>query len=127
MFDSPLDFLSLLIAIIALSVARKAFNQMGILRARLEQIEASSAVAPRTMSGPMPLPLAPLQELEQTRATTSPGIAAEQPPASSEPITPAADETSRATAMPPPLPPPPPPLPASRSASAPAGWSGSVG
>jgi uncharacterized membrane protein len=105
MFDSPLDFFSLVIAIVALSVARKAFNQVGILRARLEQIEASSTAAPR----PMPTPLTPLQELEQTLATASPGVAAEQPPASTAPITPVADATAAGTpAMPPPLPPPPP-------------------
>jgi uncharacterized membrane protein len=104
MFDSRLDFFSLVIAIVALSVARKAFKQMGILRARLEQIEASSTAAPR----PMPPPLTPPQELEQTLATASPGIAAEQPPASTAPITPVADATAAGTpAMPPPPPSPP--------------------
>src|SRR5271165_3646910 len=113
MFYSPLDFVSLVIAIVALSFARKAFNQLAGLRARLEQIETSSAAAPRPISGPvsgsMPPPLTPLQELEQTPATSSPGIAAEQPPASTAPVTPAADATASGTpAMPPPLPPPPP-------------------
>src|SRR5438445_3089515 len=100
MFDSPFDFFSLLIAIIALIVARKAFNQVAGLRARLDSIEAASAATP-----PMAPPPTPLQEIEQTLATTSPGIAAEQPATSTESIMPAADG---ATATPPPLPAPPP-------------------
>ncbi|MGB6397468.1 MAG: hypothetical protein WBF73_17550, partial [Bradyrhizobium sp.] len=85
MFDSPLDFFSLLIAIVALIVARKAFKQAAGLRARLDSIEASSAAAPRSMPSPMPPPLTPLQELEQSLATASPGIAAEQPATAGEP------------------------------------------
>src|SRR5437879_3389151 len=100
MFDSPFDFFSLLIAIIALIVARKAFNQVAGLRARLDSIEAASAATP-----PMAPPPTPLQEIEQTLATTSPGIAAEQPATSTESIMPSADGT---TATPPPLPAPPP-------------------
>ena len=100
MFDSPLDFFSLLIAIIALIVARKAFNQVAGLRARLDSIEAASAATPPTAPPPTPL-----QKLEQTLATRSPGIAAEQSATSSESITPGADGT---TATPPPLPAPPP-------------------
>ena len=100
MFDSPLDFFSLLIAIVALIVARNAFNQVAGLRARLDSIETVSAATPPTAPPPTPL-----QELEQTLATTSPGIAAEQPATSTESITPAADGT---TATPPPLPAPPP-------------------
>ena len=100
MFDSPLDFFSLLIAIVALIVARNAFNQVAGLRARLDSIETVSAATPPTAPPPTPL-----QELEQTLATTSPGIAAEQPATSTESITPSADGT---TATPPPLPAPPP-------------------
>jgi len=100
MFDSPLDFFSLLIAIVALIVARKAFNQVAGLRARLDSIATVSAATPPTAPPPTPL-----QELEQTLATTSPGIAAEQPATSTESITPSADGT---TATPPPLPAPPP-------------------
>ena len=36
MFDLPFDFFSLAIAIVALIVARKAFNQVAVLRARLD-------------------------------------------------------------------------------------------
>jgi uncharacterized membrane protein len=102
MFDSPLDFFSLLIAIVALIVARKAFKQAAGLRARLDSIEASSAAAPRSMPSPMPPPLTPLQELEQSLATASPGIAAEQPATAGEPAAP--DAASSPTAMPPPSP-----------------------
>jgi len=106
MFDSPLGFFSLIIAIVALIVARKAFNQAASLRARLEQVEAASAAAPSPIPGSMPPPLAPLQELEQTLTTASPGIAADQPTASAEPITPIAENAaSGATTMPPPPPP----------------------
>src|SRR5437868_12116072 len=100
MFDSPLDFFSLLIAVIALMVARKAFNQGAGFRARLDPTEAASAATPPTAPPPRPL-----QKLEQTLATRSPGIAAEQSATSSESITPGADGT---TATPPPLPAPPP-------------------
>ena len=110
MFGSPsdfftvVDFFSIAIAIVAIIVARKALNQAATLRARLDSIEAASAAAP----GPMPPPFTPQQELEQTLATASPGIAADQPAPSTEPVTPAADDAaSGTTAMPPPLPPPP--------------------
>jgi uncharacterized membrane protein len=102
MLDSPFEFLSLLIAIAAFAVARKAFNQVAILRARLDALQTTPE--PR----PIPPPLTPLQEPEQTPATASPGIAAEQPATSEEPA-PAADAAaSSTTAMPPPLPPPDP-------------------
>ena len=47
MFDLPFDFFSLVIAIVALIVARKAFDQVAVLRARLDLMEtlASSAAA----------------------------------------------------------------------------------
>src|ERR1700724_22701 len=103
MFDSPadfysvMDFFSLAIAIVAFILARKAFNQLAILRAQLEQIEAASAAAPKPMSGPTPPPLTPLQELEQTLATASPGIAADQTAPSTEPVAPAADDAASGT------------------------------
>src|ERR1700730_12975056 len=82
-FYSVMDFFSLAIAIVALIVARKAFNQLAILRARLDSIEAASATAPRPTTSPIssavPPPLTALQELEQTPATASPAIAADQP------------------------------------------------
>ena len=48
-----LDFLSLMMALVALIVARKAFNQVGVLRARLESMEATPLQA---RPGPPPLP-----------------------------------------------------------------------
>ena len=109
MFDSPYDFIALLIAIVAFIFARKAINQAATLRARLDAMEAAweaRLVRP---------PLTPLQELEQTLAPSSPGIAAEQPPTIAEtyPAAPVADDKTAAPsaptggppAMPPPLPP----------------------
>ena len=45
------DFLSLLIAIVALIVARKTFNQVAVLRARLDVLE-SGTVRPRAAVTP---------------------------------------------------------------------------
>src|SRR5882762_5517183 len=108
MFDLPFDFFALLIAIVAFIFARKAFNQSAMLRARLDAIEAAGLQA---RPGPPPLTLR-----EQTLATSSPGIAAEQPAGgggggsvgagakkkTAEP----ADTVGSATATPPPLPQP---------------------
>src|SRR5665647_3539243 len=112
MFDSPFDFLALLIAVVAFIFARKAFNQTALLRARLDAIEAAASQA-----RPVTPALTPLQELERTLATSSPslspGIAAE-PPANldAEPAAAVAGEAPAPTvaaggpaAMPPPLPP----------------------
>ena len=95
MFDSPFDFLSLVIAIVAFIFARKAFNQAATLRARLDAIEAAAGQA-----RPAPPPLTPLQELEQTLAASSPGIAAEQPTTvvDAEAVAPAAGEQTAASA-----------------------------
>ena len=41
MFDTPFDFFSLVIAIVAFIFARKAFNQVAELRARLDALEAT--------------------------------------------------------------------------------------
>jgi uncharacterized membrane protein len=108
MFDSPYDFFALLIAIVAFIFARKAINQAAMLRSRLDAMEAAWEAR---LARP---PLTPLQELEQTLAASSPGIAAEQPRASAaaEPIAPVADDQPAAPdagtrgppAMPPPLP-----------------------
>jgi uncharacterized membrane protein len=56
MLDSPLEFFSLVIAIVAFIFARKAFNQTAALRARLDSMEAlaSSAAATRAMPPPLP-------------------------------------------------------------------------
>jgi uncharacterized membrane protein len=104
-------FFSLVIAIVALIFARKAFNQAATLRARLDAIEASGLPA-----RPGPPPLTPLQDLEQTLASASPGIAPERPAtiADAEPAAPVEDNTAASrdgggtAAMPPPLPQPDP-------------------
>ncbi len=123
-----LDFLSLVMALIALIVASKAFNQVGVLRARLQALEATPSQA---RPGPPPLP--PLDEREQAPITGAPGVAAEQPAAigDAEPAAPlAADSllrratTSAARRRPRRC---PNPAPASKNASVPAGSSGSAG
>jgi uncharacterized membrane protein len=53
MFDSPYDFFSLVIAVVALLLARKALNQVAVLRARLDAIEAPAAARAAV---PPPLP-----------------------------------------------------------------------
>ena len=70
---------ALLVAVLALIIARKTFNQIATLRARLDAIEAIGL-----KSGPVPQPLTPLQELERTLAA-SPETAAERPAIASEP------------------------------------------
>jgi uncharacterized membrane protein len=111
MFDSPFDFFALLIAVVAFMFARRALNQAATLRARLDAVEAAWQARPL---GP---PLTPLQELEQTLAASSPGIAADQPPTvAAEPVAPVAEDQPAApsaasggpAAMPPPLPEPQP-------------------
>src|ERR1035437_7537263 len=112
MFDSPFDFFSLLIAIVAFIFARKAFNQAAMLRARLDAIEATAWQA----SPITPPPLTPLQELEQALAAPSPGVAAGQRTAvaDAEAVPPVAEGQTAApkaaaggtAAMPPPLPQP---------------------
>jgi uncharacterized membrane protein len=102
------EFFAMLIAVVALIVARKAFNQAATHSARLDAIEAAGLQA---RSGPPPL--TPLQASEPTPTTSSPGIAAEQPaaPVAAEPIAPVAAEpsavpqaaTTGPAAMPPPF------------------------
>src|SRR4051794_20948540 len=89
MFDSPFDFLPMVIAIVAFIVARKAFNQASALRTRLDAIEAAGL-----QTRPAPPPLTPLQEIEQPLAASSPGVAPEQPAAAPDaaPIAPTAED-----------------------------------
>ncbi|MFB9264863.1 DUF2339 domain-containing protein [Bradyrhizobium erythrophlei] len=105
MFDSPFDFLALLIAIVAFAVAGKAMNQAAALRSRLDAIEAAAAARPA-----MPPQPTPLQEFEATLPPTAPAM---QPPPLPEtaPTMPdaAAEETTSAVAAAPPLVPQPEP------------------
>jgi uncharacterized membrane protein len=115
-----LDFLSLVMALVALIAAFKAFNQVAVLRARLEAMEANPLQARpvQTWPGPPPLPLH--EELEQAPVVGAPSVAAEQqvaiddaepaaPPAADQDTTPndTVDSTA-ATRPPPPLPQPAP-------------------
>jgi uncharacterized membrane protein len=97
-----LDLFALLIAVVALIVGRKAFNQAAELRARLDAIEAGTGQ-------PSPITLPP----EQTLAPSAPAEAAEEPAmVEAEPVAPVAeletaapmDTAGATTAMPPPLP-----------------------
>ena len=102
------DFFAMAIAVVALIVARKAFNQAAILQARLDAM-AATGFQPR----PAPPPLEARTEPEHPPITSSPDIAAEQPAmtASAEqaepaiPDQPAApDQVAGTTATPPPFP-----------------------
>ena len=97
------EFFAVAIAIVALIVARKTLNQVSMLRARLDAIEASGLAAQ-----PAPPPLSPLEGLGQTPAPAQadmPATPAETEPAAAlretEPTPPAIGVTA---AMPPPLP-----------------------
>src|SRR5580693_9183019 len=100
MFDSPLDFLSLVIAIAALIFARKAYNQADQLRARLD---AMQALASSAAARPTPPPVPAVETLEQPQETPSPGIAAEQTAIAPEPPSPELATTATIPAVPPPL------------------------
>ncbi|MEA3022437.1 MAG: hypothetical protein QOK01_1289, partial [Alphaproteobacteria bacterium] len=68
MFDSPYDFFSLMIAIVALVFARKALNQVAVLRTRFDAIEAAAG-ASAAVPPPLPVfeaPIAP-SSLDQVR------------------------------------------------------------
>jgi uncharacterized membrane protein len=105
MFDWPFDFLSLLIAVVALLVARKALNQASDLRLRLDAMQSFAAAA-RPSPPPVPSP----NELEQAPPLVAePSVTAE--PAAAVAATAAFGPDAihaDTTPPPPPLPPPPP-------------------
>jgi uncharacterized membrane protein len=97
------ELFAIAIAVIALIVARKAMDQAGALRARLDAIEASG------MRGPVPPPLAATvpeaappvaPEIAPTTASVEPAVPFQETP---PPLSKAAIDT--APAKPPPLPP----------------------
>jgi uncharacterized membrane protein len=96
-------FFALLVAIIALIVARKTFNQIAALRARLDAFEAIALEVT-----PVSPPPTPLGEVEQTLAPAPPDLSAQAEPGTAareaEPTEPN-DAIDATTAMPPPLPP----------------------
>jgi uncharacterized membrane protein len=103
------ELFSLLVAIVALIIARKSFNQAAALRARLDALEAAGLQA-----RPGAPPLGALEEREQTLAASSPDRAAEHPaatagteqtvPVREAGISTPSDAIGVAAAMPPPLP-----------------------
>ncbi|MDP1584005.1 MAG: DUF2339 domain-containing protein [Bradyrhizobium sp.] len=102
MFDLPFDFFSLVIAIVAFIIARKASNQVTVLRARLDLIESSAPVAAATVAPP-PLPAyeAPVapSPSDQIRIETTEEEAPSIQPAAAEPA------SEIPASAPPPLPP----------------------
>ncbi|WP_426440941.1 DUF2339 domain-containing protein [Bradyrhizobium genosp. P] len=102
MFDSPFDFLTLVIAIVAIIFARKAQNQIAALQSRLDAIEAAASAA-RPLTAP---PLTPLQEFEQTLRPTAPPTQAPPPLPETIPVSsemPAREAATAQSAAPPPL------------------------
>ena len=106
------ELFSLLVAILALVVARKSFNQAAALRVRLDAIEAAGM-----QTRPGPPPLTAQQPLERPPEASSPKIAAEPPATIAEAEQASLAETEihganeaigGTTAMPPPLPTAPP-------------------
>jgi uncharacterized membrane protein len=73
MFDNPFDFFAIVIAIVAFIFARKAMNQAAALRARLDAMETTAAVA-----RPIPPPLT--QAYDQSVAPISPEGVPQPPP-----------------------------------------------
>jgi uncharacterized membrane protein len=79
------DFFALVIAIVAFIFARKAFNQLDALRARLEAIEAAAPHAAATTVAPPPLPahetpIAPLAADEISAETIDEAAPLSPPP-----------------------------------------------
>jgi len=105
MFDSPFDFLTLVLAIVAIAFARKAMNQVAALRGRLDAIEAAAWAA-----RPVTPPPASLQESEQTLSAAPP--VTQTPPPLPEMATVAHETPSEPTAIAPDVAPPPLPEPA---------------
>ncbi len=104
------DFFSLMVAVVALIVASKAFNQIAALKARLYTLERSSAPASAAATPP---PLAPRQEPDRTFSSSPPEVPAEPAiAAAAEPVAPIAEAPRASPAddagntAPPPAPPP---------------------
>jgi uncharacterized membrane protein len=95
------DFFSLMIAVVALIVAAKTFNQIAALRARLDTLERSAA---ETRAAVAPSSLALQQQAEPP--TPSPEIVAEHsmPAAETSPAAAESAADAASTPLPPPLP-----------------------
>jgi uncharacterized membrane protein len=111
MFDWPLDWIALLVAIAALMFARKSTDQVAQLQARLDRLETARTAGVATPAAtPPPMPS---QEVEATLAPAAPTEIkpSDEPdliiPASEVPLAAGGPARDDATAAPPPLPPPP--------------------
>jgi uncharacterized membrane protein len=105
MFDLPFDFFSLAAAIVAIIFARKALNQVAVLRARLDLMETLASSAPAAARYvPPPLPAretpvvapAPQQTPTETTQAKAPPVRPAAPPQPASEIP---------ASAPPPLPP----------------------
>jgi uncharacterized membrane protein len=97
MFDSPIDLITLVIAVASFAFARRAQEQVARLRERLETLEASG-VTQAARAAPPPLP-----QFEPA-PPSAPAAAPEPAPAMATEAAPAETEAA-ASAPPPPLPP----------------------
>jgi uncharacterized membrane protein len=105
MFDWPLDWFSLVIAVGAFILALKAFTRTDSLQARLNALEAAQATAAAGSITPPPVPPPLPLEIAATPPTASPGLAPEQPVTRAAAESPPAPDAATAS-VPPPLPPP---------------------
>jgi uncharacterized membrane protein len=97
------DFFALLVAITALVIARKTFNQIAALRARLDAIEAIGRPSPAPLQVPKPT-LAPSPQ--QPAATIEPApVRREAAPGTTDHVEARNDGPRVTVATPPPLPP----------------------
>ena len=107
MFDDPFVFFALVIAIVALIFARKAMNQAGELRQRLDAIQ----LAPAAAAVPAPPPLTEFEAFERTLPPASSATPPTPPPIipDVESVAPAASSAAseQTAAGTPPSPPPP--------------------
>ncbi len=98
MFDSPIDLITLVIAIAAFAFARKAQEQVARLRERLDALEATGAT---TAARPAPPPLPQFEPAPPS----APAAAPDPAPAMSEPDTAPPEAEAATGAAPPPSPP----------------------
>jgi len=101
MMDSLLDFLALVIAIAAFIFAGRIFNQVAVLRARLDAMENSASAAARQAPPPLRAREAPIAPSSADATRTEP--ARKAPPPLQPTPTPAKPAIPASAATPPPL------------------------
>jgi len=99
MFNSPFELFSLAIAVVAFILARRAFDQVAILRARLDAMESAAARA-RPAPPPLPVSETPIAAAATREIEPEPGSEAAPP---MQPAAPSPQPTP-AMSAPPPLP-----------------------